>query len=205
MTSTPHTPTSTPTESAASRPRRVVRIGAVVAVVLAAGFTAWLVFGRGDGSKTGAPSTTSPGIAPAATVASPTITSVRALQSAAATSTVPIYWIGARSGTSIELTRAPGGTVFVRYLPPGSRAGDPHALLTVATYPRPKAFAEVQHAATAARSKTIDLAGGGLAVYDPAHPSNVHLAYPGQPYQIEVYAPRRAVQLVASGAVRPAA
>jgi hypothetical protein len=205
MTSTPHTPTSTPTESPTSLPRRVVRIGAAVAVALAAGFIAWLVLGRGDGSEKGVSSTTSSSIVPGAAVARPTITTVRALQTAAATSTVPIYWVGARSGTRIELTRAPGGTIFVRYLPPGTRVGDPHAFLTVATYPRPKAYAEVQHAATASKSKTLDLAGGGLAVYDPGHPTNVHLAYPGQPYQIEVYAPRQAVQLVASGAVRPAA
>jgi hypothetical protein len=206
MTSTPHTPTSTATETARSRPRRVVRIGAVaVAVALAAGFIAWLVFGRGNRSETSSQTPTLSAGVPGATVARPAITSVRALQTLAAASTIPIYWVGARSGTAIELTRVPGGTVFVRYLPPGTRAGDPRAFLTIATYPRPKAYAEVQHAATASKSKTIDLAGGGLAVYDAAHATNVHLAYPGQPYQIEIYAPRQAVQLVESGAVRPAA
>jgi hypothetical protein len=202
MTSTPHTQTSTGTGGAPFRQRRVVRIGAALAVALAAGFVAWLVLGR-DGTAT--PTTTVSGVVPGATVARPAITSVRALEAAAAAGTVPIYWVGARRDTKIELTRAPGGTVFVRYLPAGARAGDPRPFLTVATYPRPKAYGEVQHAATASKSETIDLAGGGLAVYDPGHPTNVHLAYPGQPYQIEVYSPRRAVELVESGAVRPAA
>lgn len=123
----------------------------------------------------------------------------------AAASKVPIYWIGARDQTRIELTRAPGGTVFVRYLPPQVRAGDTRAFLTIATYPRPNAFAEVGHAATSSKSKTLAVAGGGIAVYDPGRRTNVHIAYPGWPYQIEIFDPQpgAAVQLVERGAVRP--
>jgi hypothetical protein len=64
---------------------------------------------------------------------------------------------------------------------------------------------------TAAEPVTVLLASvNAPAVLLPAVVSGAFafaatLAYPGQPYQIEVYAPRQAVQLVASGAVRPAA
>ena len=34
---------------------------------------------------------------------------------------------------------------------------------------------------------SFEVPSGGLAVYDRASPSNVHLAYPGEGWQIEVY------------------
>ena len=181
----------------------------MVAIALAAAFVAWLVFGRSDSETStqtaGIGVTTLSGNTPAPTVATPAIETTSQLRADAAGSVVPIYWIGARTRTKIELTRAPGGTVFVRYLPPEARAGDTRAFLTIATYPRPNAFVEVQRAARSSKSKTLPVAGGGIAVYDPGHRTNVHIAYPGQPYQIEIFAPHpgAAVQLVESGAVRP--
>jgi hypothetical protein len=205
MSSAPHTQTSTDTDTAPSAPSRVVRVVRIVAVAAAAvvaAFVAWLVLGRsnGNGARTSTEAAP-PGIVPA--VAKPSIASVGELRAVAEASPVPIYWIGIRRRTKIELTRAPGGIVFIRYLPPHVQAGDTRAFLTIATYPRAKAYAEVERAATASTTKTIDLAGGGIAVYDTGQTSNVHLAYPGQPYQIEVFAPRQAVHLVESGAVRP--
>ena len=208
MSSTPHPQTPTAGETTPSRRHQAVRIGAATAVALAAAFVAWLVFGRSDSSTStqtaGVGTTTLPGNAPA-TVATPAIATPSRLRADAAGSAVPIYWIGARTRTKIELTRAPGGTVFVRYLPPQARAGDTRAFLTIATYPRANAFVEVQRAATTSKSKTLAVAGGGIAVYDPGHRTNVHIAYPGQPYQIEIFDPQpgAAVQLVESGAVRP--
>jgi hypothetical protein len=188
----------------------MLRFGAVVAVALAAGFIAWLVLGRGSdsepaGQTTITSTTTLSGRVPTSAVATPSIASPSELRAVAAATTIPIYWVGARNGTKIELTRAPGGTVFIRYLPPQARAGDSQAFLTVATYPRPKAYAEVRRAARSSKSRTIALAGGGIAVYDPGHPTNVHIAYPTQPYQIEVFSPQHgtALKLVESGAVRP--
>ena len=113
--------------------------------------------------------------------------------------------MGARDGTRVELTRAPGGTVIVRYLRPGAREGACGSFLTIATYPRPNGYREVLKASTEANAKTIKLAGGGIAVYNSDEPTNLHLAYPGQRYQIEVFAPERdlARELVTVGAVRP--
>jgi hypothetical protein len=208
------TPTASPPSAPVAQGPRLphwgIRAGALVAVAAAAAFGAWLVFSRGNDNETSSratvrPTTTLTGNLPAPTVARPSIASTRGLRAAAAASSVPIYWAGVRSGTKFELTLAPRGTVFLRYLPSRASAGDTRAFLTVATYPRPKAFAEVQRAAADAKIRTIDVAGGGIAVYNPAHTTNVHIAYPGQPYQIEVFSPQRrgAVQLVESGAVRP--
>jgi hypothetical protein len=63
----------------------------------------------------------------------------------------------------------------------------------------------VKNAAKERNDKKIELAGGGIAIYDPKRPTNVHIAYPAQPYQVEVYAPgpSAATGLVTAGAVRP--
>ena len=113
------------------------------------------------------------------------------------------YWAGVRSGTRIELT-APDGTVFIRYLPPGEPAGSTAPALTVATYPRSNAFDEVSRAAEGENVTKLDLPGGGVASVDETSGTNVHLAYPDQPYQVEVYSPQvgEARNLVANGTIR---
>jgi hypothetical protein len=205
MTATPQTEPSSDGQTAVSRQDRAIRIGALVAVGVAVAFIAWLVLGRGERSNTQTAPVTLPATAPASPAASPSIVSLDKLRATATSSTVPIYWVGSRGNTKLELTTVPGSTVFLRYVSPAASAGDPRRVLTVATYERPKAFAEVERAAQSPTSKTIHLAGGGVAIYDPGRPTNVHLAYPGQTYQIEVYAPQRglAVRLVRDGAVRP--
>jgi hypothetical protein len=185
--------------------RQGVRIGAIAAVALAAALLAWLLIDRGD-EGAGQQTTTAGAAAPAAE-ASRSIVSVAELRRASAASPVPIHWVGARENTQLELTLAPSGAIFVRYLPSGAQAGDERPFLTVATYPRPNAFAEVRRASSNEDSETLQLAGGGIAIYNPQQPTNVHLAYPEQPYQIEVYAPQQgtATRLVENGAVRPVA
>jgi hypothetical protein len=185
-----------------------MRVGAVLAVAFAAGFVAWLVLERTDDETSSVAGTTAPASTPrtpAATEARPAIASVAELRKAAATSAVPVYWAGARDGTRIELTRAPGGTIIVRYLPRKTRAGAPGSFLTIATYSRPNGYREVLSVSTKPSATTIKLAGGGIAVYSSDDPTNLHLAYPGQPYQIEIFAPQRdlARGLVAGGDVRP--
>ena len=56
----------------------------------------------------------------------------------------PIYWAGPRAGYTYELTQTPSGKVYIRYLPSGTKVGDPRPrFLTVATYPFPGAYAAV--------------------------------------------------------------
>lgn len=100
----------------------------------------------------------------------------------------PVYWAGWQPKVRYEVTMTKGGTVYVRYLPEGVRAGDPRkGLLTVATYPRDAALSDIRAAAKRDGAVSFDVPGGGVAVYDRASPENVHLAYPGQAWQIEVY------------------
>lgn len=185
-----------------------MRVGAVLAVGLAVAFVAWLVLERADDETSSVAGTNAPASAAttsAVAEARPAIASVAELRKAAASSAVPVYWVGARDGTRVELTRAPGGTIIVRYLPPKTRAGAAGPFLTIATYRRPNGYREVLTVSKKPSATTIKLAGGGIAVYSTDDTTNLHLAYPGQPYQIEVFAPQRdlARGLVAGGAVRP--
>jgi hypothetical protein len=74
--------------------------------------------------------------------------------------------------------------------------------LTVATYPRKSAFADLKQASNAAGTASRKLPGGGLAVYKPGS-SSVYLGYPDASYQVEVYAssPTVARSLVLNGQV----
>lgn len=184
---------------------RTFRLGAVLAVALGVGLVVWLLVERGNHSSSPSAVTTTPPVAKTPVVARPAIRSVAQLRSIAHRSSTPVYWVGARAGTKLEFTQTPSGALYVRYLPAGARAGDLRPFLTVATYPASNGFSEIEAAARRPQAQKIRLAGGGLAVYDAASSTNVHLAYPGQPIQIEVYAPvpTTATRLVSSGAVRP--
>jgi hypothetical protein len=190
------------------RLRAGVRVGAVLAVGFAAALFTWLVLEQTDeASPVAEPSTLTTATTPLVPEARPVIASVGQLREAAASSAVPIYWVGSRKGTRIEFTLAPGGPIIVRYLPPGTRAGARGSFLTIATYPRPNGYREVLASATEPNATTMKLAGGGIAVYNSDEPTNFHVAYPGQPYQIEVFAPERGLArtLVSGGEVRPVA
>ena len=121
----------------------------------------------------------------------PTAASVDELESLAGELDHPIYWAGARQGYTYELSRTTSGNVFIRYLPPGVKVGDPRAsFLTVGTYPFPGAFdAVTKPPGTAGSAATIRLADGGIGVVDGSYPKSIHVAYPGVNYQIEVYHP----------------
>jgi hypothetical protein len=188
-----------------------IRLGALIAVGLAGAFIAWLLVGRDDDelalgtsgtiAQTATAATTAP---PAAFAVEPTLVSPEQLRGLAARNEIPVYWAGLRAGTRLEVSSRSDGTFYVRYLPAGVQAGDEGPALTVATYPRANGFAEVRRAARRG-TKTIPLPGGGLAVYDASGSTNVHLAYPHEPYQVEVFSPRLDVArgLVVSGAVQP--
>jgi hypothetical protein len=164
------------------RPR--VRIGAIVAIAIAAGFIAWATIdsGGGGGSSTSKPSTNTKGTGPVALSFSGLKTLVAALRQ-------PVYWIGTSPNTLYELRQTSDGKIYVRYLPPGTKAGDPRPLLTVATYPMRNAFSATQ--ATAKRGGNVELSTGrDSAGFYPANSgTNAYVAFSGSDYQIEVYDP----------------
>jgi hypothetical protein len=193
--------TSTPAETPSRREwaRRVaglprVRLGAVIALALAAGIVAWAVAGRTSSSKTST----------AATPVGPVALSASGLATLARTVGQPIYWAGPRKGYLYELRRTSNGNVYIRYLPPGVDAGAPGAkYLTIATYPYPGALRALKNVTD---GRHVSIPGGGIGVIGSTYKKSVHLAYPNVDYQVEVFDPSaaRALAVATSGRVKPA-
>ena len=170
-------------------------LGVIGAVAL---LTAIAVFGLVKRGDDGSPSASPPGSA--------RLVSQEELKSVAASLDHPVYWAGPRSNSSYELTRTTDGRVYIRYLPAGAQAGDSRAkFLTVGTYPRATAFAELKRAAKAKGAVSVKLPRGGLMVFGEAKPTSIYLGYPKGRYQVEVFDPSAdlARRLVLSGQVKP--
>jgi len=193
--------------------RHRVRLGAVIALALAAGFVAWLAIHNRSSTSSSQTSTTQTSTTqtsptqttsgPVAKAIAPIALTASGLRTLAQAVDQPIYWAGPKQGYKYELTRTTTGRVYVRYLPRGVKAGAPESkYLIVATYPFPNALAALK---AVADHGAIALAGGAIAVVDKAYPKSVHLAYPGVQYQVEVYdpSPARARRVAASGGIQP--
>jgi hypothetical protein len=190
---------------ARSLPTRRPRIGLGTAFVLAlvAGFIAWVLIDRNEPAATPAPATVPVAETPVGS-AGPRIATVDGLSAVSGLRRQPVFWVGARPGAAYEVTES-SDRVFIRYLRSSTQLGSPRPdFLTVATYARPDAYADIEAAAQRPGAVTIALPGG-LAVYDAATPTSVYLALRGSTQQVEVYSPSalEARRLVESGVVRP--
>lgn len=134
----------------------------------------------------------------------PVATTPRALGAFAKVLHQPVYWAGPEKGFKYELTENSKGEVYVRYLPHGVKVGDPRAsFLVVATYP----FSDPVSALKAiSKGKGVTLPNGTFVLQDATDPRSVHLAFPGVPYEIEVYDPvaKTARTIAMSGRIKPA-
>lgn len=179
-----------------------LRIGAIVAIAIAAGLGAWLGTRGGGGSPAVTPGTVS------STVAGPTgkkvvPVTVSGLETLTTALRRPIYWAGPQQGKTYELTELPNGSVYVRYLLPGTRVGTSSPLLTIGTYPVAGAFAAAERSVAESGSVQVQTRAGAVAFYSKSAPTNIYLAFPGVDYQIEVYDPAaaEAKHLVESGQI----
>ena len=166
-----------------SRPRLALGIG----ILAAAGILAFLLLRGGDdsggdgrepGSKvhaTGRPEAA-------------TLDQLRDLGSAVGH---PVYWAGQQPGRqATSSTVDPDGKVYVRDPAQGVPVGSRASSLTIRTYPYIDAFGALQAAAGRSGGITDRTPDGGLVVTFPTSPNNVHVAFPGSDYEIEVYDPR---------------
>jgi hypothetical protein len=175
-----------------------LRVGAAVAIALAAGFVTWLILRPGPDRQSLSQ------VASASAV--PQLVPAAQLRAHAAALGHPLYWAGRRAGLRYELTEAGGGRTYIRYLPLDVVAGDRRArFLAIGTYARHDAFAQTQAAGRRSGVVTLELTGGGIAVYDRKQPTSIYFAYPGSEIQVEVYDPsaRLARQLVLARQVVP--
>jgi hypothetical protein len=172
------------------------RVGAAIAIGVVMAVVVWLLL-RGGGH---APKP--------ATAARPHVATMTAAQLHALPGEVghPIYWAGPQRGDIYEVTWAPKGNVFVRYLTPGAPIDTPsQKFLVVATYPESSAYALAQKGSRIKGALVLHLANGGLGVSQAKIPHSVYVAYPGLPVLIEVYAPSPAFvrRLVTSAQITP--
>jgi hypothetical protein len=175
---------SQPSAPAVRGPR--LRIGAIIAVVIAVGFIAWAVIGGRSGGNN-SPVTSSP---PAAAVGrGPVELSYSGLRTLAGVLAEPIYWVGKKKGILYELRQTTDGKVYVRYVPPTVKAGDKRAFLTVATYPMKKAYSVTKAAAGGDGSTALNVGKDAVAFVGKGSTTNAYVAFPGADYQIEVYSP----------------
>lgn len=171
-----------------------LRLGALLALGLAAFCIGWLAMNRGGDE---APVTAGGGASSA---------SESELRSFAGSVDHPVYWAGPKDGHTYELTRTTDGRVYVRYLPEGADVGDPRSeFLTIGTYPRASAFADLKRAAKADDAVSLKLERGGLAVFSEGRPTSVYFGYPKERFQVEVYHPssNEARRLALTGQVVP--
>ena len=177
------------------RPSRGMVLALVLATVVAAGVAFAAVTLTRDAAV--------PALPPAGT---PALLTADALSAIAAETGHAVYGVAAPAGTRPEVTRGSNGEVWVRYLGPGAKLGDPRAdYLTVGTYRRADALAAAQAAAEGDRSRSAELADGGLMLWNLDRPESVYAAGPGSDLLVEVYSPdpEQARELVRGGAVAP--
>lgn len=169
--------------------------GASVVLLLTAFVLAVVGSSGGGGTDTGSLPVGSPQIATAAD-----------LESAARALGHPLYWAGSRPATELELTEEADGSVFLRYLPAGAKAGDARtSFLTVGTYPVADAQAALRTTAKEAGAPLGRLPDGSVTLQNPSSKGSVYLAAPGSDLEIEVYDPRPgvALRLIEAGAIEP--
>jgi hypothetical protein len=184
-----------------SRPK--IGFASVAVLALAASFIAWVLIDRNEPASSSTP-VAAPATEAPVTADGPRISTVDGLSALAGLRGEPVYWAGPQAGAVYEVTET-DGRAFIRYLTSSTQLGSPQPdFLTVATYPRTNAYADIE--AAAERPGAVKIAiPDGLAVYDSAKPTSVYLAYRGSTQQVEVYSPSglEARRLVESGLVRP--
>jgi hypothetical protein len=176
-----------------------VRIGAVLAVAVAAALVVWLVVIRDDSNGSSAE-------APQVSAIPPVAATPDSLRQLSVETGRPIYWLGPQEDRTYELTRTANDRIFVRYLPAGAPVGTTEAKYPlVGTYPVDNAYDVLKELAKAGGESSFTAPKDGFAVYSTEHPTNIYLAYPGSDVQIEVYDPsaEHARELITSGQVVP--
>jgi hypothetical protein len=118
-----------------------------------------------------------------------------------------VYWVGSRPGTeNYELTTASGGSIYIRYLTGGAKAGDPRPdFLTVGTYSVPDAKAALHKAETTHTGSNLTN-HEGYDVLEGKSGTDAYVVFDDQPeLQIEIFSPNpgEAVDLATSGALTP--
>lgn len=176
---------------------RGVRVGAVIAVAVVAGFLVWLLAIRDSGDentkfKSGKPTQIS--------------SSESAVAGLASASGHPVYWVGPQPNTKLEATLLDDGNAYIRYLTANAPIGDDEPdFLTVGTYPVADAYKALKDVSTNPGAVVEKTPEGGLVVTNESNPDSVYIAFRDEDLQVEVFDPnaKQALALATSGSVVP--
>ena len=119
----------------------------------------------------------------------PKIVSPNEVRSAVNTVGHAIYWAGEKPGQELELTITKDSSVYIRYLPAGSKAGSKTSLLSVFTYADKLGFEKLQAVSQKPGVISVQDTGGAFVVKSAQKSPNAYFAYKGYPIQIEVITP----------------
>lgn len=137
----------------------------------------------------------------------PEVASADQLSEIAGEADAPLYWLGERPNAEYEVTQTSGGRFYIRYLKNGAKAGDERpAFVAVGTYPARSATSDLRKASRNIKGAELARADdGALLLVDPSSAKSVHLVYPGEDSQIEVYSPipGQALRIAKRGEVQP--
>lgn len=103
---------------------------------------------------------------------------------------VTAFWAGPQDGAMYSLVINSNKQVFVRYLPNGKGLDDTNPdYRVIATYPQADAFNVTKTAGNQANAISFVNGDGAQVFYSKALSANVYVAFPDQPYEIEIFDP----------------
>jgi hypothetical protein len=181
-------------------------IAAAVLIVVVLALVGWSVYrsANSGGDAAASVTTTTPAVQLQSGV--PTALSGAQLKDLAASTRTPIYWAGAKAKTTYEVTRTADGSIYVRYLPAGTKVGSKSAdYLTVATYLQSGAYTYLQNARGQKGVTTTTTQSGALVAQYVKYPHSAYFSFPNANYQVEVYSPvsSQSLPLVLDGSIQP--
>lgn len=108
-----------------------------------------------------------------------------------------VYWSGPERGAKYTINAQNVGAIYVRYLPDGKGISDTSPnFRVIATYKEANGYDATLAAGNQANGVSVARPdGSGVIYYNKNTPTNVYLAYKGQPYQIEIFDPSAEVSL----------
>lgn len=177
-----------------SRSKLVAGVVAVLLLIAAAGVGGWLLGRHHGAGNTTVAGGLKPGVPKILTAAQ-----VRQLGAEDG----PLYWVGERPGTKLEVTLTSRGGTYIRYLPDDAEVGTKQPYLTIGTYDAIDGYSGLA-AAKKSDAEVVQGSNGAVIATFKSTPNSTYFAFPNGSFQVEVFSPNagEARDLTDKGTVR---
>jgi hypothetical protein len=175
----------------------------LVAIVIFAVLVGWVTYNQVSPKNSSKPSSTTVKL-PEVTPFGPEIVRSSDIRKAASTVGHALYWAGEKANQQLEMTIIRNGSVYIRYLPLGAKAGTKKQSFTVVTFSDVNGYSHVQSSARQAGAISAADSGGAVVVESSKKSLNAYFAYKNYPIQIEVFTPTpgKAWDLIQTGQIQ---